>query len=90
MTETLQEDSPLVGLPNPAATTAKKHKAHTTPCECGKSMCLLNPPLFHCPKCHETYMLRQRGYPVRCGRCGYNITLWRARNGISDVTPAFA
>ena len=53
-------------------------------------MCLLQLPFFHCPKCHETYTLRQRSYPVRCGRCGFNVSAWRARNNIPSITPAFA
>ncbi len=85
-----QEDSPLIGSPNPAASYPQNHKGFRTPCECGKSMCLLQLPFFHCPKCHETYTLRQRSYPVRCGRCGFNVSAWRARNNIPSITPAFA
>lgn len=83
-----QEDSALIGTPNPAASMSQTHKGYKTPCECGKSMCLLPFPFFHCPKGHHTYKLRTRGWPVKCGRCGYDIEGWRARNAIPDIIPA--
>lgn len=61
-----------------------------TPCACGKSMCMVQMPYFHCPACHDTYRLRSLTQPSRCAHCGFNVLQWMRRNNIPRVTPEFA
>ena len=61
-----------------------------TPCSCGRSMVVPQPPFVHCPACHDTYRMKKLSPPARCAHCDFNFLLWRARNNFPHVTVPFA
>jgi hypothetical protein len=61
----------------------------TTLCVCKKAPCLMQMPYVHCPSCHQTYRSKKLTYPVRCGRCQFNLLLWRMRNMIKELDVPF-
>jgi predicted Zn-ribbon and HTH transcriptional regulator len=61
----------------------------TTLCTCKRAMFVMQMPYVHCPSCHATYRSKRLTYPVRCGRCQFNLFAWRLRNCIPEITPEF-
>jgi endogenous inhibitor of DNA gyrase (YacG/DUF329 family) len=53
-------------------------------------MYLMQMPYVHCPSCHATYRAKRLTYPVRCGRCQFNLFAWRLRNCIAEVPADFS
>lgn len=72
------------------ATPVPAKNPYGTACACGKSMCMVQMPYFHCPCCHDTYRLHKLSHPSRCAHCGFNVLQWMRRNAIPRITATFA